>query len=73
MSADNPWYFVDKYPNECCAETSRKGESQPCEKPAYAVAIDTEVHRFWPVCIHHARGAALVGLTEILEHRREAR
>ena len=37
--ADNDLlYFVRKFPNECCAEVSRKGELQPCGKTAFAVA-----------------------------------
>lgn len=66
MTTPDPWHFVEKFPGECTAEVSRKGNgnSEPCEKPAYAVAFDAE--GFWPVCIHHARGQALVTLAEIL-------
>jgi hypothetical protein len=61
---DNPWHFIEKFPNECTAEVSRKGNTEPCDKPAYAIAFDAE--GYWPVCISHARGQALVPLAEIL-------
>ena len=46
--------FTRKFPDACCAEVARKGESQPCDKPAYAVTYDFDGNA-WPVCIHHAR------------------
>ena len=73
MSADH--YFVLKYPDQCCAEVSRKGESQPCDKPAYAVTVGAaddydDPGRWWPVCIYHARGRTLVPLSELIGLRR---
>ncbi|OBJ14597.1 hypothetical protein [Mycobacterium sp. 1245801.1] len=67
MAEFNPWHFIDKYPGQCAAEVSRKGNSEPCDEAAYAVAMDDE--GFWPVCIKHARGQGLVPLSEVLEHR----
>ena len=64
------WHFVNKWPGECTAEVSRRGEFQPCDKPAYAVAKGFDPEGYWPVCIHHARGKALVTLAEILEAHR---
>lgn len=63
---DNPWHFVEKFPGECTTEVSRKGNAEPCDEPAYAVAFDAE--GYWPVCINHARGQALVPLAELLSY-----
>lgn len=59
--------FVRHYPDKCSTEVSRDGESQPCDKTAYAVAIDDEIGAVWPVCIHHARGRQLMTLAELLD------
>lgn len=66
--------FAFKYPDRCCAETTRKGESQPCDKTAYAMALgysdevgEGEPDHWWPVCIHHARGRRLVTLSRMIE------
>jgi hypothetical protein len=61
--------FVRKFPGECCAEVSRKGNSEPCDKTAYAVAVDPDdpTSLAWPVCVHHARGRTLIPLSELLE------
>ena len=58
--------FVQRFPEKCCAEVSRKGESQPCDKTAYAVASG-DGGRYWPVCIHHARGRQLLSLADLLD------
>lgn len=59
--------FVQAHPDLCSTEVSRGGESQPCDKTAYAVAIDDEIGATWPVCIHHARGRQLMPLAELLD------
>lgn len=65
----NPWHYVDKFHDSCTAAVSRNGNSEPCDKRAYAVASDDdEGDGYWPVCIYHARGRALVSLSEIMEH-----
>lgn len=46
--SDNPWHYIDKFPGECTMEVSRKGNTEPCDKPAYAIAFDAE--GYWPVC-----------------------
>lgn len=56
--------FLRRYPDKCCADVSRKGESQPCDKLAVAVALDTE-DDWWPVCAYHARGR-MMPLAELL-------
>lgn len=59
--------FVRKFPGECCAEVSRGGEAQPCDKTAVAVAIgDADSDNHWPVCVHHARGRQVMPLAELL-------
>jgi hypothetical protein len=65
---DDPLYFVRKFPSECCAEVSRKGESQSCDKTAFAVAEgdDDGVSRWWPVCVYHSRGRRMVPLADLL-------
>jgi len=65
---DDPLYFVRKFPSECCAEVSRKGELQPCDKTAFAVAAgdDDGVSRWWPVCVYHARARRMVPLADLL-------
>lgn len=69
MSTENPWHFIDKFPGECTTEVSRKGNAEPCDEAAYAVAFNAE--GYWPVCIRHARGQVLVSLTEIIGHLTE--
>lgn len=58
---------VRHYPDKCSSEVSRKGELQPCDKTAYAVAADDEIGAVWPVCLHHARGQNLITLAELLD------
>lgn len=66
----DPWHFIDRFPGDCSAEVSRGGNSEPCDKPAYAVAVgDMGAH--WPVCIYHARGRQLVPLRAVLAHGNE--
>jgi hypothetical protein len=70
--ADQPtptdqWFAV-RFPDTCCAEVSRNGESQPCDKTAVAVADgDEESYQWWPVCPHHSRGRKMVPLSRLLE------
>jgi hypothetical protein len=59
--------FILKFPDKCCAEVSRKGESQPCDKMAVAVTIDVEDGHWWPVCPHHSRGRPMMSLAELIE------
>jgi hypothetical protein len=60
--------FVRKFPDKCCAEVSRDGESQPCDKTAVAVAYGDEDPRYWPVCKSHVRGREIVSLAELLAY-----
>jgi hypothetical protein len=69
----SPWHFAAKYPNQCVAEASRRGELEPCDKPAHALVIDCEDGHYWPVCNHHARGRKLVPLAELLEYHGDVR
>lgn len=43
--------------SECHEEVSRRGEAQPCEKPAVALHRDPEGGTPYPVCGYHARGS----------------
>lgn len=67
MSADR-FHFVRKFPDKCCAEVSRGGNAEPCDKPAVAVAVGTEAFddTHWPVCRRHCRGRELVALEDVL-------
>jgi len=68
--------YIRKFSDECCAEVSRKGESQPCGKVAVAVTSgddDWDGPHWWPVCKHHARGRAMVSLTDLITHLDNAR
>jgi hypothetical protein len=56
--------YAKLFPDQCCAEVSRAGECQPCNKMAVAVADDDD--RPWPVCAHHARGRKMIPLADIL-------
>ena len=60
--------FLRRFPDKCCAEVSRKGESQPCDGRAVAVAVsaDDGYDRWWPVCAHHSSGRRMVSLPELL-------
>lgn len=59
--------YIRQFGDKCCAEVSRKGEAQPCEKMAVAVAVgDEQGGSWWPVCPHHSRGRAMVSLTELI-------
>lgn len=58
--------FVREFPGECCEEVTRRGELQPCDKPAVAVRIDPENdERGYPVCGYHSR-PRMVPLRELL-------
>ncbi|BCP36426.1 hypothetical protein MINTMi198_17960 [Mycobacterium intracellulare M.i.198] len=60
--------FIRKFPEKCCAEVSRKGECQPCDKTAVGAAEgddDGEV-RWWPVCAYHSRGRSMVPLADLV-------
>jgi hypothetical protein len=58
-----------KWPERCCVSVSRKGEEQPCDKTAVAVALlwDDWDGRDRPgaVCAFHAQGR-MVPLSEIV-------
>jgi len=58
--------YLHRFPDKCCAEVSRGGESQPCDKTAVAVTIDPEDEHWWPVCAHHSRGRRMVPLADLL-------
>lgn len=65
--------FVRKFPDKCCAQVTRKGEFQPCDKTAVAVVTQPDDDRWWPVCIYHAYrqvSRRLVPLAELLEAAR---
>jgi hypothetical protein len=59
--------YVKKFAHECCVEVARKGEWEPCGKPASGVTVDPEDPRWWPVCPHHSRGRQMVPLTKLLQ------
>jgi hypothetical protein len=59
--------LVATFPNTCDHEVSRKGESQPCEKPAVAVRI--HAGEPYPVCAYHASRTRMVPLSELLAWR----
>lgn len=40
---------------ECHEEVTRKGELEPCEKPAVAMRIDPNEGTPYPVCVKHTR------------------
>jgi hypothetical protein len=67
-------HFVLKFPDRCCAEVSRRGESQPCDKTAVAVAVSSEAYDpgWWPVCRKHLHGRELVPLEDVLAAARRA-
>lgn len=61
--------FIRRFPERCCAEVSRDGDSQPCDKTAVAVAVgdeDAGWEGWWPVCPHHSRGRQMVPLAILL-------
>lgn len=58
--------FIRKFPNECTEGVTRKGEFQPCDKPAVAARRDPEEGGWYPVCSHHARGSLMVPLAELV-------
>ena len=60
--------YLRKYGDKCAVGVSRKGEYQPCDAPAVAVAVDAEegYDQWWPVCPHHSRGRRMVKLPELI-------
>lgn len=63
----NKFGFVLKFPEKCCVEVSRCGNSEPCDKPAVAVTVGAEAYELhWPICKSHIRGRELVPLSELL-------
>lgn len=48
--------MVRRLPKTCDEDVTRKGESQPCERPAVAVRLDPREGTPYPVCAHHTRG-----------------
>lgn len=62
--------FLCKFPDKCCAEVTRNGEAQPCDKTAVAVADGSAEYgdgAWWPVCAHHSRGRAMVPLADLIQ------
>lgn len=43
----------------CDEETTRRGEVQPCDKPAVAMRLDPTEGTPYPVCAYHTRGPML--------------
>jgi hypothetical protein len=58
-------HYVRRFSDKCCAEVSRRGESQACDKTAVAVTVDADQH-WWPVCAFHTRGRYMVPLSDLL-------
>lgn len=61
-------------PEQCHEDVTRRGDSEPCDKPAVALRIDPEEGEPYPVCARHAR-ADMVTLEQIVRFfldRREA-
>lgn len=52
-------------PEECHEEVVRRGDLEPCDKPAVAVRIDPQEGEPYPVCARHAR-APMVTLEDIV-------
>ena len=63
---ENDLRYIRHFADKCCAEVSRNGESQPCDKTAVAVAIDAEDEHWWPVCGYHTRARRMVPLADLL-------
>lgn len=67
-----------KYGGTCDAGVTRKGELEPCDKPAIAVAVSADEisagrDYWWPVCPHHSRGRRMVKLPELIRAIQETR
>lgn len=56
-------YVID-HPDPCTEGVTRRGEYEPCDKPAVAVRLDDE-KRPYAVCKHHTRGE-MVPLRDLL-------
>lgn len=52
-------------PEQCHEEVTRKGEIEPCDKPAVGLRIDPQESEPYPVCARHAR-AEMVPLVDIV-------
>ena len=48
-----------RHGRECHEGVARKGEFQPCDKPAIALRDSREDDAYYPVCAYHARGFCL--------------
>lgn len=59
--------FIVKHPHHCCTEVSRKGELQPCDRPAVAVGICPDEGNMWPVCAYHTRFGYTIPLGQLIE------
>ena len=65
---DDDLRYLRRFSDRCCAEVIRNGETQPCDKPAVAVADgDAESDAWWPVCPHHTRGRKMVPLPDLIK------
>jgi hypothetical protein len=64
--ADYDLRFVRRFPDTCTEDVTRKGESQPCDKPAVAARLDPEEGTPYPVCAYHA-SADMVPLRVLIE------
>lgn len=47
----HPWKH-----HTCAEDVTRRGLSQPCDKPAVALRIDPTGGNPYPVCAYHTRG-----------------
>ena len=59
MSANDRLLRVEaslRHGKECHEGVTRKGEFQPCDKPAIALRDSREDDAYYPVCAYHARG-----------------
>ena len=69
--------YIRKFPDKCCAEVSRKGESEPCDEVAVAVcAVDAcddgeDDPHWWPACAYHTRKGRMVPLADLLAAMKE--
>ena len=62
----NDLAYVSRWPDTCDHEVSRRGQAQPCEKPAVAARLIGD--DAYPVCAYHARGE-MVPLRDLLAWR----
>ena len=57
--------LVRRFPDTCDEGVTRRGEFQPCDKPAVAVRIDPTEGTPYAVCAFHSR-ADMVPLSALL-------